>query len=129
MSFLYVPAVSNVMLIANCEHVNCPANSYLPSHDNSAVVKTTALFGGDPDCRRCVFSEYEQRCSATQQLQTCGLASSDSRLRRDSTIECAPLQIYFWPAAGIMLISFVISMPIINFVLTQLSTKRVFFCV
>jgi hypothetical protein len=113
---LYIPAVSNVILVINCQTLGCDAHERLPDAE-SALNFTVAL-----GCEPCVFAGGQQ-CSLELQTRLCGAPSASSRLYRDGDIDCRDLRPYFWPASGIMFASFVLTMPIINYVLTDRSTE------
>ena len=117
-SLLYTPAVRNVIVMFNCQSITCPPGTRFP-HAQSLFLDVAS----GSLCEPCNFTAFNQSCPLSLQLSECGTAITDSRLVADTGISCHNVRAFFMPAAAIMLVSFVISLPILNVILTRISAR------
>ena len=153
-SLMYVPSVSFIVQVYNCNDFECPPLTRLPDERSLITSSPFPIFNSsnatldfysnplllssainntqwlaiipllyDKSCMLCDLSPFVQRCPVTLQQSICETASQGRRLERDRRIECSGVMRYFWPAGAIMFLSFVVAMPLLNFVLTNRSTK------
>lgn len=127
-SFMYVPAVSNVVLLFNCHDFACADGTRLADdgsfvHPQYVANNITIMHGASaasvPACEPCSWSNSS--CPTIEALFC--TAQRASRLEYDPAIPCSALQKYYWPASGIIVVAFVISIPIVNYILTVRSTN------
>jgi hypothetical protein len=117
-SLLYTPAVRNVIVMFNCQSITCPAGTRFPYGESLFTDVAPGSL-----CEPCNFTQFAQACPASLQDLLCGGPVTDMRLLADSGISCSNITPFFMPAAGIMLVSFVMSLPILNVILTRISAR------
>ena len=117
-SVIYIPAVTNVIILFNCQDVKCAEATRLPDARSTVWLTSSSV-----KCEPCLAASVIQNCNATFAESVCS-ASVGDRLQYDTSVPCADLKVFFWPASGIILLSFVISTPLLNYILTRASTEK-----
>ena len=123
-SVLYIPSVTNVIVIFNCQSVTCPPGRRLRDARSSLLYSADSPFA---TCEPCAVTSAPegQLCPAALASSLCSHSSYDTRLKTDAAVSCDEIQTYFWPAAGIVFVYFVVSVPLLNLLLTRLSTALI----
>eukprot|EP00759_Apiculatamorpha_spiralis_P030085 PhF_6_TR31864/c1_g1_i2/m.47282 len=99
LSFMYIPIAAQIVRSFNCNTFSCESGSRIFTYNTSV-------------CESC---------------GTCGDAlcqvSSENVLEYDKSIQCSDLQVYFWPAALLMVAAFLLGIPYLFHQLTKVSTN------
>jgi hypothetical protein len=116
MSLAYIPIGNGVFLMFNCNVFDCPAGRQLLDVGTAIVRNATSEF-----CVPCLLGPA-QACPSAMQASLCA-ATSSNRLEYDPLVSCENMRQFFWPAAGLMIIAFVLGVPVMFFNLVQLVTS------
>lgn len=126
-SVVYTPAVTDIISVYSCAEVTCAAGYHLPVAMSVMASSPKARYSattGSTACFACNFSQFNpQQCPASLQAALCGNMTSESRLTADVGVPCSDVGGFFIAAASIMLASFVVTLPIVYFLLTDQSTR------
>ena len=115
MSLAYIPIGNGVFLMFNCNTFTCGAGEQLLDTGTVVVLNSTAH-----PCVPCVIGAA-QMCPTAFQATLCRGISS-SRLEYDTSVACDNVRQFFWPAAGLMIVAYVLGVPLMFFRLVQLVT-------
>lgn len=119
MSVVYMPVGSGVFLMFNCNVFKCGSNERLIDY-GSAVVANTTL---GPACSACSLGAG-QVCPSQLQRDVCA-AAEDPRLEFDLHIPCKNMRTFYWPAAAMIVVSFIAGVPVLFYRVIKRSTEMV----
>lgn len=115
LSIAYIPLVTPLFLVFNCNDFTCPTGYRLLDAGSVMPANKTTLASGSL-CQGCHVWP-DQRCPVALQRSACA-AVTESRLEADLALQCnAALKTFFWPAAGIMVVAVVLGIPAIFYAL------------
>eukprot|EP00992_Anisonema_acinus_P010656 TRINITY_DN6746_c0_g1_i1.p1 TRINITY_DN6746_c0_g1~~TRINITY_DN6746_c0_g1_i1.p1 ORF type:complete len:502 (-),score=71.68 TRINITY_DN6746_c0_g1_i1:73-1578(-) len=111
----YIPLVSNILGVFHCTSRTCSPGQRFP--DDLSDVNTRLL-----ECEACAF--YNETCPAALSAALCPGATED-RLNSNISLLCNPhLSYFFWPAAIMMVLCFVLGIPGLFLVLIRGSSAK-----
>ena len=119
----FVPNITRLRYDQNARVVSNYFGYCEPCDFNSPGSSSSLSSSAAPVVSNSSATTAASRCSVAAVAAECSDVHTYNRLWSDNFISCGQLQNYFWPAAGVMLLSFVFSMPIVNFILTNRSTQ------
>lgn len=127
MSLVYIPVGSGIFLIFNCNPFDCGAGyrlgdqgSWLFYNKTTAELREGRRIEWCAPCYRADFST--QRCSARAHAALCA-RQTDERLEYNFRARCEGMQTFFYPAAALSVIMFVIGVPVIFYRLITTSAR------
>eukprot|EP00744_Colponema_vietnamica_P004201 GILI01006309.1.p1 GENE.GILI01006309.1~~GILI01006309.1.p1 ORF type:complete len:802 (+),score=77.58 GILI01006309.1:30-2435(+) len=115
LSSLYIPIGAATFTIFNCNTIECPAGTRIPSKGMSLVLNSTM-----GKCVPCEFA-YNQTCPSS--LQSMCLGMTDDRLETDMYIGCEGMKNFFWPAGVLIILFYLLGVPLLFFWEIRASTR------
>jgi len=112
MSMAYIPIVDSIYVMLNCNVFSCGAGTRL--FESGTVI---ALNATKQTCASCVVAS-SQRCPARFSASLCR-GGSESRLEYQTNLACSAVQAFFWPAAGLIVVQFMLGLPILFWYLVR----------
>ena len=109
LSLAYIPIGSGVFLVFNCNTFSCPDGFRLPD-EGSAVMWNTTL---NRFCTTCTPAPFASQMCPMDLYNSLCVETSDSRLEYDVSITCDSMIAFFWPAAILITVMFVLGAPIL----------------
>lgn len=119
-SLAYIPIGAGVFLMFNCNNFSCPNASRLPDDGSSIFANSTSLSSNDY-CVSCI-PAASQLCP-TPLLNSMCIGSSGSRLEYSISTECSNVRSFFWPAAALIIVMFVLGVPAMFYSLIEVSSS------
>lgn len=118
LSLTFIPIAAGVFVLFNCNDFFCPAGKRMIDVGSMLPLNSTKDI-----CPPCPDTFAGQRCPALLQSQICNNRTLSERLEEDRALLCSDLKIYFWPAAFLVIIQFLIGVPLVFHNLIQISTN------
>eukprot|EP00760_Papus_ankaliazontas_P005939 PhM_4_TR12812/c0_g1_i1/m.72752 len=112
LSVMYIPISSKVVKTFNCNYFECAPGMQLSRYNVTAATSVN-----DTQCEPCL--GFGAACSA---FEPCP-GVRDWLLEYDRDVKCDELQVYFWPASGIMVVAFMLGIPYLFYYLIRTSTQ------
>jgi hypothetical protein len=119
-SLAYIPIGAGVFLMFNCNTFSCP-NGYRLPDDGSFIYANDTTLSSNDYCVSCTPASA-QLCPASLQNSMC-VGSSDNRLEYSISTECSNMRTFFWPAAGIIIVMFILGVPAMFYSLIEISSS------
>ena len=120
MSLLYIPITGSSILMFNCNTIHCGDNQRIV--DEATNIFPTDFDSGDA-CLGCSVA-YNQTCPAHVVSDACS-NTVDQRLESSLDTPCSRIQSYYWPAASLCMVSFVIGLPALFYWIIRQSCEYV----
>lgn len=119
-SLVYIPIVTGIFYMYNCNEFSCPAGYRLP--DFGSVVVSNQTTHADFDfCVPCQVAP-SQSCPSDFAASLCQEERSE-RLEHAISIVCEDVKLFFWPAAGFGIVMFALGVPIMFFYLIEVTSE------
>jgi hypothetical protein len=116
LSLIYIPVVARIVMVFNCNAFTCTQGSMQTPVTSDVVSNFTAVAEG------CELCQPSLSCNATRIKEFCPLRTKNV-LEYARYIPCSEMQTYFFAAAALMLLSFVVGLPIAFMRLTSISAN------
>ncbi|CUG06403.1 GPI-anchored surface protein, putative [Bodo saltans] len=119
-SLAYIPIGAGVFLMFNCNSFSCP-NGYRLPDDGSFIYANDTTLSSNDYCVSCTPASG-QLCPVVLQNSMC-VGSNGNRLEYSISTECSNVRTFFWPAAGIIIVMFILGVPAMFYSLIEISSS------
>lgn len=122
-SLAYIPIGAGVFLMFNCNNFSCPNGYRLPDEGSFIYANDTTLTSNDY-CVSCS-PATGQLCPVSLQNTMC-VGATGNRLEYSISTECSNVRTFFWPAAGIIIVMFILGVPAMFYSLIEISSSTLY---